>query len=92
MSSRLRERYADRGVKLILVSGDFDTTLPEVKSFLAERGVSETFLKTGNDTEFINAFDREWSGALPATFVYDGTGTRRYSIHGKTTYEALETR
>ena len=54
---RLRERYADRGVKLILVSGDFDTTLPEVKSFLAERGVSETFLKTGNDTEFINAFE-----------------------------------
>jgi thiol-disulfide isomerase/thioredoxin len=87
---RLRERWAERGVKLVLVSGDFDTTLPEVKSFLAEHGVGETFLKVGNDTEFINAFDREWSGALPATFVYDGAGTRRYSIHGKTTYEALE--
>ena len=87
---RLRERYADRGVKLVLVSADFDATLPEVKSFLADRGVGETFLKTGNDTEFINAFDREWSGALPATFVYDGTGARRYSIHGKTTFEALE--
>jgi hypothetical protein len=72
------------------VSGDFDATIPEVKSFLAERGVSETFLKQGNDTEFINAFDREWSGALPATFVYDAAGTRRHSILGKTTYEALE--
>jgi thiol-disulfide isomerase/thioredoxin len=86
---RLRDEYARRGVALVLVSGDFDATLPEVEKFLAERGVRETYLKQGNDTDFINAFDREWSGALPATFVYDRAGTRRHSILGKTTYEAL---
>jgi thiol:disulfide interchange protein len=87
---RLRDRYAARSVKLVLVSGDFDATLPQVKEFLAQHGVAETYLKTGNDTEFIDAFDPAWSGALPATFVYDAEGKRRYSILGKTTYDALE--
>ena len=40
--------------------------------------------------EFIDAFDPKWSGALPATFIYDGTGTLRHSILGAATYEQFE--
>jgi thiol-disulfide isomerase/thioredoxin len=85
----LRDRWAERGLQLVLVSGDFEATLPQVERFLAERGVARTYLKKGDDTQFIDAFDPEWSGALPATFIFDAAGERRVSILGKTTYEAL---
>jgi thiol-disulfide isomerase/thioredoxin len=87
---RLRERYRDRGLVVLFVSGDFDSTLDNARQFLAAQGVERTYLKQGKDEEFIDRFDPDWSGALPATFVYDGTGSLRHAIHGKTTYEALE--
>ena len=33
---------------------------------------------------FINAFDPKWSGALPATFIYDSDGKLRHALYGKT--------
>ena len=37
------------------------------------KGIS--FLKEeGNDFEFINAINKEWSGALPFTIIYDKNG------------------
>jgi thiol:disulfide interchange protein len=88
---RLRERWASRGLELILVSGDFDATLGEAKKFLAEHGVDfATYLKSGPDAEFIDTLDPAWSGALPATFVFDADGTRRHSLLGKASYETFE--
>ena len=40
--------------------------------------------------QFIDAFDPQWSGALPATFIYDGSGTRRHALLGKSTYAQFE--
>jgi len=88
---RLGQAYADRGLKVLFVSGDFDGEQPEVIEFLAAHGViGNTYLKTGRDEEFINAFDPAWSGALPATFLYDGTGSLRHSILKSAPYEQLE--
>ncbi len=88
---RLAERYRERGLAVIFVSGDFDSELARVKEFLAEQGVDwPTYLKTGNDTAFVNLFDASWSGALPASFVFDGSGTRRHSLLGKATYADFE--
>ncbi|MGD9764027.1 MAG: TlpA family protein disulfide reductase [Candidatus Binatia bacterium] len=88
---RLRAAYADRGLRVLFVSGDFDSERAQVEAFLRDHGVSfVTYLKTGDDMQFIDALDPQWTGALPATFIYDRQGTRRQSLFGKSSYAALE--
>ena len=70
----IRER-AGSGVRLLLVSADFPDQLPGVRKFLAGHGVRDTtYIKTGDDMTFINSLDSSWSGALPATFIFDQRG------------------
>ena len=88
---RLERLWRGRGLKVLLVSADDEGDLPQVKRFLAERGVDfPTYLKAQKDMEFINGLDPRWSGALPATFLYDGTGRLRDFWEGKTTYALFE--
>jgi thiol-disulfide isomerase/thioredoxin len=89
--TRLGRNYRARGLRLVLVSADFDDALPAARRFLAEHGVEDpTYLKTGDDMAFINALDPAWSGALPATFLYDGEGRRLRSWVGRQSYETFE--
>jgi thiol-disulfide isomerase/thioredoxin len=72
---RVARSRADRGLRLMLVSADFEDQAPAVRAFLRARAVSDTaYLKTGDDMAFINTLSPKWSGALPATFIYDGDG------------------
>lgn len=72
---RVARARAGEGLRLMLVSADFDDQQPAVRAFLGARAVSDTaFLKTGDDMAFINSLSPKWSGALPATFIYDGGG------------------
>jgi thiol-disulfide isomerase/thioredoxin len=88
---RLRRAYAERGLRLILVSGDFSRDADQAVAFLREQNVDfPSYIKKGPDTELIDAFDPDWSGALPATFIYDGQGNLRHAIHGQASYEQLE--
>lgn len=88
---RLQREYQDEGLRVILVSGDFDTEIPQVIEFLAEQGVDfPSYIKAGSDMEFINAMNPEWSGALPATFIYDADGTMRHFWDGKASYVEFE--
>lgn len=87
---RLRLDYSARGVRVILVSADFASDAGEAARLLAELGVDfPTYRKQGSDMELIDALDPAWSGALPATFIYDGRGERRQTVHGKATYAQL---
>lgn len=88
---RLRHDYERQGMRLVLVSADFPDQSEEARLFLTRQGVDfSTFLKTGKDMEFINGLEPRWSGALPATFVYDGRGILRSFREGRTTRAALE--
>lgn len=63
------------GLRVVLVSADFADQVPTVRRFLAARGVSDTaYIQSGNPMPFINGLNPNWSGALPATFVYDRNG------------------
>jgi len=65
----------DAGLRLVLVSADWDDQLPAVRAFLAGHGVADTtYLKSGDEQQFINGLSPRWSGSLPATFVYDARG------------------
>ena len=88
---RLRKAYADRGLRLVLVSGDFSSDAEQAAAYLGELGVDfPTYIKEGSDMELIDALDSKWSGALPATFIFDGNGRLRESIFGAATYEQFE--
>ena len=90
---RVYRELENRGFRLILVSGDFDSQVPAAKAFLIEQGVDfPTFLKEEDDMKFINTLNPEWTGALPATFLYDGSGTLRDFWEGKASYETLTER
>jgi thiol-disulfide isomerase/thioredoxin len=69
-----RAHRAD-GLRLVLVSADFDDQIGAAREFLVAHGVTDTcWLKTGDDMTFINTLRPSWSGALPATLIYDANG------------------
>lgn len=70
--------------RLLLYSADFEDQASAVRAFLAERGVRDTvYLKTGDDQHFIEAMHPTWSGALPATLVFDRAGQLREFWEGE---------
>jgi biotin carboxylase/thiol-disulfide isomerase/thioredoxin len=90
---RIRQEYRERGLRLVLVSADTDSQIPAAKRFLAEQGVDFlTYLKQGADMPFIDSLDARWSGALPATLLYDEKGRKLWFHEGQTTYDSLKTR
>jgi len=83
-----RENRA-RGLRLVMVSVDDDEQRAEVARVIAgfappaaagargDDGTLRAFIKKGDDTAFIDAIDRRWTGALPATFLFDERGVER---------------
>jgi thiol-disulfide isomerase/thioredoxin len=88
---RLRSAYAGRGVRFILVSGDFSSDAGQAAAFLHEQGVDfPSYIRTGSDSDLIDALDPQWSGALPATFIFDSKGRLQQAIHGKGSYAQFD--
>ena len=85
---RLRDELQDQGLQLVLVSADFPSDVDAVRTFLAGYGVDfTTYLRVGDDTEFVEWLERRWSGGLPASFVYDDRGRLRHFWEGTAGYE-----
>ena len=85
--------YRASGVRLVLVSADFDDNTQAAREFLARHGVDfPSYLKTGTDMEFIDSLSPRWSGALPATFVFDRAGTLRDFWEGEASYDTFAAR
>ena len=88
---RLYRQYRDRGFRLILISADFASEEDDARAFLAEHGVDfPSYLKVGDDMEFINTLDERWTGALPASFIYDVRGNLQHFWEGKASYEQMK--
>lgn len=88
---RFGKEFEDKGVDVVFVSTDYEPDMPQVVDFLEENQVPwESYIKTGVDFEFITSFHSEWSGALPATFVYDQNGSLRAFWEGITSFKELE--
>ncbi len=88
---RFYRRHKSQGLRLVLISADDVDDKAEVRRFLASQGVDfPSFLrKAGDDMEFINGIEPAWSGALPASFLYDARGDLRHFWSGKVTYAGL---
>ncbi len=91
---KLRERYGKRGLEVALVSIDRQRDAETVvREFLRRHNVGfETYIKrSGDDEGFINAVSPGWSGALPATAIFDAQGTLRYLLVDRQTIDGLST-
>ena len=90
---RVYRAHKDRGLRLVLVSADDEDTRAEAQRFLASQGVDfPSYLKTGDDMAFINGLDPRWSGALPASFLFDGRGRVQQFWQRKITTDELTTK
>ena len=47
-------------------------------------------LKVVDPEDFINLLNKKWSGAIPATFIYDKKGNQEDMLIGKQSYELFE--
>lgn len=77
----LTEKYATQNVKVILVSLDFPKQLEtKLKPFLKENNLQSTVLVlTDPDANsWVDKVNPAWSGAIPATIVYQGTKNKFY--------------
>lgn len=89
---KIAQEFRPRGVEMILVSIDEPEDLEtKIKPFLQAQGVSwpTYFKKTRDDEVFINAIDKKWSGAIPATFIYDPNGILAKRFIARQSYETL---
>lgn len=71
----IAERRRQDGLRVLFVSADFADQAPAARVFLAEHHAPGPWLiKNEPDMEFIDGLDRRWTGALPATLIYDASG------------------
>ena len=86
---RLAARYRKQNVVLILVAiDDIDILQKTIRPMLARFGVTfPSYILQGTaDDEFITSMNAAWSGALPATFLYDRTGKQTSMLVGGKSY------
>ena len=80
-------------VQVKFVTIDFEEDLPHAAQFLKQHGVGgTTFVKNGKEGPFINEINPNWSGAIPATAVYDRDGNRLAFWEGMVSYDQLARR
>lgn len=83
----------DRGVRVLFISMDFASSFPSVRRFLKKQGVPwVSYVTKGKMKDFVKSMGADWSGALPATFVYDGDGKLRDFTEGRLSHEDLQRR
>lgn len=77
-------KYNKEGLELILVTADFKDRIKKALTFLAKQGVTGTSYRLdGDENAFVNGMNPDWSGALPATFVYNRDGNLADFWEGK---------
>ena len=89
---KMERKLRGRGLVLVTVSADEPEQAEAALKFLEASGASmPAYIKrVANDEEFINSIDRQWSGALPAVFVYDRQGRRSDSFFGESAISDIE--
>ncbi len=83
---KIDQQYRPQGLDFIAVSlDDLADIKTEVPKFLREmRATMPAYLLNVPDPEMaINAVDPKWSGALPATFLYDAQGAVVFKHFGR---------
>jgi len=90
---KLQQAYRDSSVDIIAISVDYpDEAASKIAPFLDSLGVSFTVFVADipKPEDLIKTLDATWSGAVPATFVFDRQGQRRAFLLGEKSYEIFK--
>jgi len=89
---KLQERLSKNGFVLLTVSMDEPKGVAAAIQFLKEQHAPAPAYvqRAKNEDAFIHTVDKEWSGSLPATFLYGRDGRRAASFIGATDVAKIE--
>lgn len=91
---RLSEKYKDKNIDMVAISADYpDEIESKIIPFLESQQVNFPVYVQNFDKQedFINFLNVDWSGALPATFVYNAAGEQKQFLLGKQSYNKFTT-
>ena len=89
---RLQDFYKGKNVRVITISADYpDEIDSKIVPFLKKFNINfpvyvQNFLK---QEDFINRMNKDWNGALPATFIYNKKGQQQVFFIGKKDFESF---
>ena len=88
----LAKRLGPKGLRLVVISADEPEQEKAAQAFIDKQAIpgGSYIRKAKDDDAFIRAIDAKWSGALPATFLYDRTGKKVKSYIGELDVSELE--
>lgn len=88
----MQNRLKAQGFQFVTVSADEPEQTKDAAAFLDNAKVpAPTFIKQAKDDDkFTAAMDPKWSGALPASFLYDKTGRKVRAFFGEVNVTELE--
>ncbi len=90
---KLQQTYRDSVVDIIAISVDYpDEVASKILPFLDSLGVSFTVFVADipKPEDVIKTLNPAWSGAVPATFIFDRHGRRRAFLLGEKSYEIFK--
>lgn len=90
---KLHQTYRDSLVEIIAISVDYpDEVTSKILPFLDSLSVPFTVFVADirKPEDLIKALDPAWSGAVPATFVFDRHGQRRAFLLGRKNFEIFK--
>jgi thiol-disulfide isomerase/thioredoxin len=89
---RAAREWRPRGISFVSVSADEATDLGPVERTLDRFGApfDSVLVASGDIDALIRQVDIEWTGALPASFLYDSSGAKVRKQLGSVTPQMLE--
>jgi thiol-disulfide isomerase/thioredoxin len=89
---KIAKSYGDK-VRVVGINvDDVETLDSKVIPFIKSQKVDFKIylLKVTEPEDFINLLNKKWSGAIPATFIYDKKGNQKETLIGKQNYKSFE--
>ena len=89
----LYSEYQNAAVDIVAISVDYpDEVESKILPFLASQNVSFPVYVADikKDEDLINALNPSWSGAVPATFIFDAAGKQRVFMFGQKNYKTFK--
>ena len=90
---KLAEKYQDQELEVIGISADYPDEIDlKIRPFVESQKVNFPIFVQNFDKQenFINYLSEDWSGALPATFIYDKSGIQQVFLLGKRSYQEFQ--
>jgi len=88
----LEAKLRAKGYQFVTISADEPEQLKDAAAYLDKLKVPAPVYvrKAKDDDKFVAAIDGKWSGALPASFLYDKTGKKVRAFFGEVKVAELE--